>query len=244
MGRTRRTAPQYDGRMALRMILVAALCIVPAVSEVLRGRVIADDGNPLPGATEIALQCGDEVVATRVDSEGAFAFEAREDSADCSLSVVAPGYRRIEDSVAKLPRDPRIPAFVLYRLDRNQGESISVSHLAAPPEAIWHYHSAVRMMRSAQADADAILTHLGEAVRIYPGLAQAWFETGRLQLALGRPDKAVQAFRNALNADPWYVSPYQPLILLLRAQGDSAAASEACQGLRRINPELPTDCAE
>lgn len=230
--------------MALRMILVAALCVVPAVSEALRGRVITDDGNPLPGATEIALQCGDEVFATRVDSEGAFAFEAREDSADCSLSVVAPGYRQIEASVAKLPKDPRIPAFVLHRLDRNQGESISVTHLAAPQEAIRHYHSAVRMMRRPQAGSDAILTHLGEAVRIYPGFAQAWFESGRLQLALGRPDKAVQAFRNALKADPWYVSPYQPLMLLLRAQGDSVAAGEVCQGLRQINPELPADCAE
>ena len=244
MGRTRCTAPQYDGRMALRMILVAALCIVPAASETLRGRVITDDGNPLPGATEIALKCGDELVATRVDSEGAFAIEAGEGSADCSLSVEAPGYRQVGDSVQKLPRDPRIPAFVLHRLDRNQGESISVSHLAAPQEAIRHYHSAFRMMSRPQADADAILTHLGEAQRIYPGFAQAWFESGRLQLALGRPDEAVQAFRNALNADPWYVSPYQPLMLLLRAQGDSAAASEACQGLRRINPELPTDCAE
>lgn len=230
--------------MTLRLILVAALCAMPAVSEALRGRVITDDGNPLPEQAEIALQCGDKTLMARVASDGAFTFEVGGDSADCKLRVEATGYRQIEDSVAKLPRDPRIPAFVLHRLDRNQGEGISVSHLAAPEEAIRHYHSAVRMLSRPGADADAVLSHLNEAVRIYPSYAAAWFETGRLQLALGQPDGAVQAFRHALESDPWYVSPYQPLILLLRSRGDSVAAGEACQGLRRINPELPAGCTE
>ena len=230
--------------MTLRLILVAALCAMPAVSEALRGRVITDDGNPLPEQAEIALQCGDKTLTARVASDGAFTFEVGGDSADCKLRIEAPGYRQIEDSVAMWPRDPRIPAFVLHRLDRNQGESISVSHLAAPEEAIRHYHSAVRMLSRPQADAIAVLSHLNEAVRIYPSYAAAWFETGRLQLALGQPDGAVQAFQHALKADPWYVSPYQPLILLLRARGDSVAAGKACQGLRRINPELPAGCTE
>ncbi len=206
--------------------------------------MITDDGNPLPERTEIALRCGDRVQTARVDSDGEFTFGADGDSADCSLRIDAPGYRQVEDSVASLPRDPGIPAFVLHRLDRNQGETISVSHLAAPREAIRHYHSAVRMMTRPEADTAAVLVRLADTVRIHPGYAQAWFETGRLQLGLGQPDEAIQAFQNALRADPWYVSPYQPLILLLRAQGDSKAASNACQGLRRINPELPPDCAE
>ena len=244
MGRTRSTVPQYDGGMTLRLILVAALCSVPAFSAAIRGRMITDDGNPLPERTEIALRCGDREQTSRVNSDGEFTFGIDGDSADCSLRIEVPGYRQIEDSVARLPRDPGIPAFVLHRLERNQGETISVSHLAAPQEAIRHYHSAVRMMNRPDADTAAVLARLADAVRIHPGYAQAWFETGRLQLALGQPDKAVQAFQNALKADPWYVSPYQPLILLLRAQGDSVAASNACQGLRRINPELPPDCAE
>ena len=244
MGRTRSTAPQYDGGVAWRLILVAALCGVPAVSSGVRGRVITDDGNPLPERAEIALRCGDRVRTALVDTDGAFTFEGDEDSAGCSLRIEVPGYRRIEDSVARLPRDPGIPAFVLHRLDRNQGETISVSHLAAPQGAIRHYHSAVRMLNHPDADTGAVLGHLADAVRIYPGYAQAWFETGRLQLALGQPDEAVRAFQNAIRADPWYVSPYQPLILLLRAQGESVAARTACQGLRRINPELPADCAE
>ena len=217
---------------------------MPAASEALRGRMITDDGNPLPEQAEIALRCGDRTRTARVDSDGAFTLEVGGDSADCKLRIEAPGYRQIEDSVAMWPREPRIPAFVLHRLDRNQGESISVSHLAAPEEAIRHYHSAVRMLSRPGAVADAVLSHLNEAVRIYPSYAAAWFETGRLQLALGQPDKAAEAFQRAVEADPWYVSPYQPLILLLRARGDSVAAGEACQGLRRINPELPTGCTE
>lgn len=230
--------------MALRLILVAALCAVPAVSSGVRGRVITDDGNPLPERAEIALRCGDRMQTAHVEADGAFTFEGDEDSAECSLRIEVPGYRHVEDSVARLPRNPGIPAFVLHRLDRNQGETISVSHLAAPQEAIRHYQSAVRMLNRPDADTAAVLGHLANSVRIHPDYAPAWFETGRLQLALGQPDEAVQAFQRALRADPWYVSPYQPLILLLRAQGDSVAASKACHGLRRINPELPADCAE
>jgi len=53
---------------------------------------------------------------------------------------------------------------------------------------------------------------------------------------------AVAAFREAIRAEPWFVSPYEPLMLLLEAGGDSVAADRVCEGLRRINPSLPADC--
>ena len=86
------------------------------------------------------------------------------------------------------------------------------------------------------------LAHLQSATEAYPSYAQAWFEIGRLHLALGDASSALQAFQQSVQADPWFVSPYEPLILLLESSGDAAGAATACTRLRRINPALPADC--
>ena len=128
-------------------------------------------------------------------------------------------------------------------MGKNHGESISVTHLAAPADAKSHFHAAVRVLEHETAGGiDTALNHLQSAVRAYPAYAQAWFEIGRLQLALADASSALQAFQNSVQADPWFVSPYEPLLLLLRSSGDAAGTESACEKLRRINPALPAGC--
>ena len=120
---------------------------------------------------------------------------------------------------------------------------MSVSHLSAPPAAVARFHAALRALRGGPGqDIELALGHLQSAVGAFPGYADAWFEIGRLHLASGSPGDAIGAFQEALRADPWLVSPYEPLILLLEAAGDPAGARQVCAGLRRINPALPEDC--
>lgn len=229
------------------MLWVAtALALLPLRGEVVRGRVLADDGMPLPMSTTVRIHCG-EMAAAKIalDEDGWFEFEDASERLKCSLGIdiVAPGYRQSSLSKADLPADPRIPAAVLHRLGKGDGESISVSHLAAPEEATRYYRAAMReMQRGADSDPAAALRRLESAVRIYPGYAQAWFEVGRLRLALGKTASAIRAFGQSVASDPWFVSPYEPLILLLEAEGDVDRAAAACHGLRRINPELPANC--
>lgn len=190
------------------------------------------------------LRCAQGVpLSAGVDEAGRFEFKEGSAEPGCSLDVSAPGYRVATLAASALPADPRIPAIVMYRLGKGQGESVSVSHLAAPAAAVGKYHLAVReMRRGAAGNPESVLEHLQSAVQAYPDYAQAWFEIGRLRLAKGSATAAIRAFREALRADPWFVSPYEPLILLLEATGDSAGARRACQGLLRINPALPADC--
>ena len=52
------------------------------------------------------------------------------------------------------------------------------------------------------------------AVQIYPNYAIAWFELGKVQQRLNRNEEASSAYRQALQIDPKFASPYAPLITL------------------------------
>ncbi len=226
------------------MVLVAALGAPALPSAILGGTIVTDDGMPLSKGTSAVLRCGES--ATRpieIDVEGRFSLDASAIDGSCAVVAGHPGYVAQPVAVRDLAVDPRIPAITLFRLNQDQGEAISPSHLAAPPAARKSYHAAIRTMRDPDsADAAQILERLRHAVDAYPGYAPAWFEIGRLHLALGNSTAAIRALRRAVEADVWFISPYQPLLLLLRATADTHGATEVCDGLRRINPYLPEDC--
>ncbi|MCY4593192.1 MAG: bacterial transcriptional activator domain-containing protein [Bryobacterales bacterium] len=230
--------------MHCRLLVALALGVVRLLGQALSGHITTDDGMPLPAASVMELHCGESVsLPIPLDQNGGFRLERNDGGKDCSIWVNSPGYRPSGTAISNLPRSPRIPAIVLYRLGKSHGESISASHLMAPPEAKRHYHAAMReLQRHDGPEPVAVDEHLRAAVEAFPGYAQAWFEIGRLRLAGGEPEGALQALQRAVEADPWFVSPYEPLILLLRAAGKPDAAATACQGLRRINSRLPADC--
>lgn len=232
------------GVVTARCWLAGAVLLAPLRVEALSGRVLTDDGLPLPESAAVHLVCdGDVAGRTDLDEAGAFRLRLEQEIARCALRIEAPGYRTARVGLEELPADPAIPAAVLHRLGKGDGESLSRSHLAAPQEAVRHYHLAVReLRRGAAADADAALSALSSAVDAFPQYAQAWFEIGRLRLAAGDPSEAAEAFASSVAADPWFVSPYEPLVLLLEALGDRAGATAACLGWRRINPRLPANC--
>ncbi len=230
--------------MGAKLVVLLGLAATPALSEPVRGRILTDDGMPLPASARVALRCGATAQSeVGIDLEGWFELSNFPDSLGCSAVVTAPGYRTASVNLAALPADPLISVAVLHRLGKNHGESISVTHLAAPADAKRHFHAAVRVLEQETAGGiDRALDHLQSAVRAYPAYAQAWFEIGRLQLALADASSALQALQKSVQADPWFVSPYEPLLLLLQSSGDAAGAERACAKLRQINPALPPGC--
>ena len=230
--------------MDAKLVVLLGLAATPALGDSVRGRIVTDDGMPLPASARVALRCGaTEQSEVGIDPEGWFELSHLPDPPGCSAVVTARGYRTASVNLAALPADPLIPIAVLHRLGKNHGESISATHLAAPADAKRHFHAAVRALEQGTAGGiDRALGHLQSAVRVYPAYAQAWFEIGRLQLALGDASSALQAFQESVRADPWFVSPYEPLLLLLESTGDTAGAERACARLRQINPALPPGC--
>jgi len=230
--------------MGATLVVLLGLAASSALSDSVRGRIVTDDGMPLPASARVALRCGATAQSeVGIDLQGWFEFSNLPDPLRCSAVVTARGYRTASVNLAAPPTNPLVPIAVLHRLGKNHGESISVTHLAAPADAKRHFHAAVRVLeQETEGGIDTALDHLRNAVRAYPSYAQAWFEIGRLQLALADASSALQAFQKSVQADPWFVSPYEPLLLLLRSSGDAASAERACTTLRQINPALPPGC--
>ena len=231
--------------MLLRLLVASVLASAQASAEPMRGRVVTDDGMPLPDSASVVLRCRGTERPIPGFFDGEF-FEVVGPSGEdgCAIEIAATAYRRATAPAASLPSNPSIPGLVLHRLGKNRGETISVTHLLAPEEAKRRFHSGIRALRRNEPDSiDRALESLGVATELFPGYAQAWFELGRIGLARGDPASAIDALRKAVAADPWFVSPYEPLILLLRATGEAAEAAVRCDGLRVINPALPPDCA-
>ncbi len=207
------------------------------------GLVVADDGMPFLGPVEVRLHCaGAETASTAADRVGRFRFPDMQAGGDCELTASAVGYRVSRTPVRGLPAAAGIPALVLRRAGKYQGETISVSHLAARPVARALFQIAVRKLSANQVDAAEAA--LRAALVIDRRYASAWFELGRLRLALDDAGGARKAFAGAIKADPWFLAPYRPLLLLERAEGNAQAAWDLCEKLRRINPYRVYGCAE
>ena len=231
--------------MPLRLLVAIVLSAAPASAEPIRGRVVTDDGMPLPDSATVVLRCGGtgEPIPGSLDGER-FELDGPPGEGDCRVEIAARGYQRAGASPSSLPSNPAIPGMVLHRLGKNRGETISVTHLLAPPEAKQRFHTGIRELRRNEPEGiERALENLGVATQLFPGYAQAWFEIGRIGLARSDHAAAIDALREAVVADPWFVSPYEPLILLLRATGEAEEAAARCDGLLIINPALPPDCA-
>ena len=230
--------------MLLRVLLALMAVAALARAEPLRVNLVTDDGLPVPDATVVRVLCdGWDGQPLQVGSTGTAVVDAPKNGGDCELQASAPGYDIGRVRLSDLPLDPRIPGISLRRSGKNEGETISVTHLTAPAQALDSFHAAVHLMHEhADASVQDILSLLTTATDAYPGYASAWFEIGRLRLAVGDVSEAAAALERAIEADPWFVSPYEPLMLVLRALGRPEDAAAACNGLRSINPALPQDC--
>ncbi len=206
------------------------------------GIVVADDGMPFLGPIEVRLHCaGSAIASVAADGAGRFRFPDMQAGGDCELIASAAGYRVSRTPVRGLPAAAGIPALVLRRAGKYQGETISVTHLAALPAARAQFQIAARKLAANEIDdAEAALR---TAVDIDPRYASAWFELGRLRLSLDDAAGARKAFAKAIEADPWFLAPYEPLLLLERAEGNTQAAWALCEKFRRINPYRMYGCA-
>ena len=222
--------------------MVGAWAVCAAWAGEISGVVVADDGMPFLSPVEVRLHCaGSETASTAADGVGRFRFPAGQATDACELSASAAGYRVSRTPVRSLPAAAGIPALVLRRAGKYQGETISVSHLAALPVARAQFQLAARKLFANEIAVAAVFLRL--AVELDPRYASAWFELGRLRLALDDADGARQAFARAVAADPWFVAPYEPLLLLERAEGNAEAVWDFCEKLRRINPHRTYGCA-
>jgi tetratricopeptide (TPR) repeat protein len=107
--------------------------------------------------------------------------------------------------------NPEVGTITLTREFDARGTAMSATSKSAPANAAKHWTKAGEELLAD--NPDRARRELEEAVRIYPGFAEAWYRLGTLQLN-SNPGAAQTCLRKALVADPAFVPPFEQLARL------------------------------
>jgi len=127
-----------------------------------------------------------------------------------------------------------LPPIVLTRLGGVEGSAISLTSMAAPPEA----RKAFEKGRKAGSEKkfDEAIKELNKAVGIYPQYAVAWSLMGEVHRLQNQFDDAKREYRQALAADPKYVAPYFGLAAMAVLEKNWTEAVQLTDQLDALNP--------
>lgn len=135
----------------------------------------------------------------------------------CTVQASVAGFHSTTITIThrNLRDDPRIGKITLVPERGATGTEISATTKTAPAKAMKAFQRArSEMMRQ---NMDGVESHLKDAVQLYPGFAEAWYELGRFQES-SDPQSAIASMSKALAADPEFIPPYLHLAALA-AQG-------------------------
>lgn len=105
---------------------------------------------------------------------------------------------------------------------------------AAPPkEARRAFDKAEAALKAKRAD--EAMRDYEQAVTLFPGYAEAWYELGKLRLEHQQPDAARDALEQAIHDDPKYAEAYLTLAILEQSARHWKQLADATDALLRLN---------
>ncbi len=164
---------------------------------------------------------------------GLDSFDGSMNLSGCELRAVLPGYQseRLQLGMRRPLDSSEVGEIVLRRLAKVSGSTVSFTALAAPKKARKAFEKAIKELRKKKAKHSKVSKELEKAVKLYPNYASAWHLLGATRLKLKNEDGAREAFKQAIEADPEYVSPYIELAML---EGESSRWVEVTRLSDRI----------
>jgi len=227
-----------------------------AMPAYITGKVMMADGSPLPGSINIERVCGSSShLVAYTDSGGQFSFqwgETRRTVTDvsestfanspdrspfgCEIRAALPGYRA--DSISldsyRALESPNVGVIVLHRLANVEGSSVSVTSLAAPPQAKKLY---IKGLQSAhRGNFPDAGKNLEKAVSLYPRYANAWLDLAKVRMHMQLLDPAREAFLKALEADNKLVEAHTGLGMIAIGARQWADAAKYLNTALRLDP--------
>lgn len=138
----------------------------------------------------------------------------RVDLTGCEVVAQAPGFVSsvIRLGIRDRTSNPNIGEIFLRPQSLPATQSVLVSSLRAPTEAKAAMRKAGEQLR--QKNLSEAEKYLEEAVRIYPGYAEAWQLLGEVRQVLGDEAAARTAFVKAMEAEPRFLPPHLSLAYL------------------------------
>jgi tetratricopeptide (TPR) repeat protein len=142
---------------------------------------------------------------------GTGAGVSERDLMGCEIRAALPGFR--SDTINLGGRrafdNPDLGTIILHRMANVEGVTISAVSLQAPKEAKKAFDKGRDLLKKKK-DSDAA-KEFEKAVQLYPKYSTAWFELGRLKEHQSDAEGALNAYSQALAADPKYLNPYRQL---------------------------------
>jgi Flp pilus assembly protein TadD len=167
---------------------------------------------------------------------GAGAGTSSRDLMGCEIRAALPGFR--SDSINLGSRrsfdNPDLGTIVLHRLANVEGATISAISLQAPKDAKKAFDKGREFLKKKK-DPEAA-KEFEKAVEIYPKYSTAWFELGRLKEQQSDAEGALNAYSQALAADPKYLNPYRQLAGLYVKDQKWKDAADTTSRLIRLDP--------
>lgn len=155
----------------------------------------------------------------------------------CELQAMLPGFTSQVIELASRLTDftsADVGTISLHRLAQVEGFTISATSANAPPKAKKEFDKGRELQKKEKWD--EALERFQKAVELYPKYAIAWLELGRVQMHKGDLTAARQSFRQALVADPKFVTPYEELIPLAVKDKQWQQVIDFTGELLKLNP--------
>ncbi len=159
---------------------------------------------------------------------------------NCYVRAELPGHQssQIQLGTRSMFDNPDIGELVLTEAEEILGYAISPSIARAPRKAAQHYEWSVGEVAKPRSNLKKMATRLESAVAIDPHFAAAWHLLGQVRESLGLPEDALDAYRQALAADPYLYPVYTNVVPLLVSAGDMAGTIEMGERGLEINANL------
>jgi hypothetical protein len=160
-----------------------------------------------------ASESDSRLTSTSIPQPGSTNNKRAPDLTGCELRAVLAGYQ----SSAVILRTGGdtwqydVAPIYLKRLGNAPGNTISVTSMAAPKDAMRAYEKAQKAVEEKPEEAEK---QLDKAVKIYPQFAAAWNLLGNIHREHNQLDSARSEYAKAIAADPQYVNPIYGLTMI------------------------------
>lgn len=208
----------------------------------LGGKVVMDDGSPVPPRVAVLLSCDSKAVPTYTTTTGQFSFPPMNSATqDCLVRASVKGYTSEVVNLMSIlaAGSGNVGVIKLHKIAEIKGVTTSDTSAAAPKDALKAYEAGMAMVKKGKPEAAG--KDFEKATSIYPKYADAWYQLGRSQLAAKANDAAVVALKKAMEIDPLLVGPQVQLGVLAGQKKDWAESARLLDAALELDPvDYPT----
>jgi hypothetical protein len=240
--------------LAISICLVSMACWGQARAVQVRGKVVMQDGSPLPERADII--CDDGKFHTFTDGSGKFSFmvqivgdvtggvtSSTHTARACSTLVASiPGFKsnrvvlQLSPGPDWLPPPIDLNSIVLRPQAKAGAATVSVTDLAIPKPALEAHE---RGMKAFQAgDLEKAKTELRKATEIFPQYALAWLDLAAVQTRAKNWPSALAAADQVIQLEPAkYPGAYQFRALALWGEGNVTGARDSAREAVKLDAD-------